>query len=168
MTIFNRWLHDRGDNYLDARRWAGLVGSMHFFLKRNRLAALALGVLVVSHWALDALVHRPDLPLFPGSATVVGFNLWSSLPATLIIEGALFALGVWLYARVTSPSDAVGRWGFVALVIFLAGIYAGNLFGPPPPSTEAIAWAGHAQWLLVLWGYWIDRHRQAATRALRP
>ncbi|MDP3513595.1 MAG: hypothetical protein Q8S20_12670 [Sulfuritalea sp.] len=145
--------------------WAGLVGGMHFFLKRNRLAALALGVLVVSHWALDALVHRPDLPLFPGSAMVVGLNLWSSLPATLIIEGALFALGVWLYARATSPSDAIGRRGFAALVIFLAGIYAGNLFGPPPPSTEAIAWTGHAQWLLVLWGYWIDRHRQAAVRA---
>jgi len=50
-------------------------------------------------------------------------------------------------------------------VVFLLGIHAGNLFGPPPPSTEAIAWLGHAQWLLVLWGYWIDRHRQAAVRA---
>lgn len=57
-----------------------------------------------------------------------------------------------------------GRWGFVALVLFLVGIYAGNLFGPPPPSTEAIAWAGHAQWLLVMWGYWIDRHRRVAGR----
>lgn len=145
--------------------WAGLVGGIHFFLKRNRIAALALGVLVISHWALDALVHRPDLPLFPGSATVVGLDVWSSLPATLIIEGSLFALGVWLYARATSPRNAAGRWGFVALVVFLIGIHAGNLFGPPPPSTEAIAWLGHAQWLLVLWGYWIDRHRHAAVRA---
>lgn len=145
--------------------WAVLVGGCHWFLKRNRVAAFVLGVLVVSHWTLDAIVHQPDLPLFPGGATVVGFNAWSSLPATLIIEGGLFALGVWLYARATSPRDAAGRWGFVALVLFLLGIHAGNLFGPPPPSTEAIAWLGHAQWLLVLWGYWIDKHRQAAVRA---
>ena len=145
--------------------WAVLVGGSHWFLKRNRVAAFVLGVLVVSHWALDAIVHQPDLPLFPGGATMVGLNAWSSLPATLIIEGCLFALGVRLYARTTSPSDAAGRWGFVALVVFLLGIHAGNLFGPPPPSTEAIAWLGHAQWLLVLWGYWIDKHRQAAVRA---
>lgn len=145
--------------------WAVLVGGSHWFLKRNRVAAFVLAVLVVSHWTLDAIVHQPDLPLFPGAAAVVGLNAWSSLPATLVIEGGLFALGVWLYARATSPRDAAGRWGFVALVLFLLGIHAGNLFGPPPPSTEAIAWVGQAQWLLVLWGYWIDRHRQAAVRA---
>lgn len=145
--------------------WAVLVGGSHWLLKRNRVAAFVLGILVVSHWTLDAIVHQPDLPLFPGGATVVGLNAWSSLPATLIIEGCLFALGVWLYARATSPRDAAGRWGLVALVVFLIGIYAGNLFGPPPPSTDAIAWLGHAQWLLVLWGYWIDKHRQAAVRA---
>lgn len=145
--------------------WAVLVGGCHWLLKRNRVAACVLGILVVSHWTLDAIVHQPDLLLFPGGTTVIGLNAWSSLPATLIIEGCLFALGVWLYARATSPRDAAGRWGFVALVLFLLGIYAGNLLGPPPPSTEAIAWLGHAQWLLVLWGYWIDKHRQAAVRA---
>ncbi len=145
--------------------WAVLVGGSHWLLKRNRVAAFVLGALVVSHWALDAVVHQPDLPLFPGGTMMIGLNAWSSLPATLIIEGCLFALGVWLYARATSPRDAAGRWGLVALVLFLLGIHAGNLFGPPPPSTEAIAWLGHAQWLLVLWGYWIDKHRQAAVRA---
>ena len=145
--------------------WAGLVGCIHFLLKRKRVAACVLGALVISHWALDAIVHQPDLPLFPGSATVVGLNAWSSLPITLVIEGSLFALGVWLYARATSPNDAVGRWGFVALVVFLMAIYAGNLFGAPPPSAEAIAWVGQLQWLLVLWGYWIDKHRHVAEHA---
>jgi len=41
-------------------------------------------------------------------------------------------------------------------------IYAGNLFGPPPPNVKAIAWVGQAQWLLIVWGYWIDRHRTSA------
>lgn len=145
--------------------WAGLVGGIHYFLKRKRIAAFVLGVLVISHWALDAIVHQPDLPLFPGSAIVVGLNAWSSLPVTLIIEGALFALGVWLYSRATSPSDGVGRWGFVVLVVFLISIYAGNLVGAPPPTSEAIAWVGQLQWLLVLWGYWLDKHRHVAAPA---
>lgn len=145
--------------------WAGLVGGIHYFLKRQRIAAFVLGVLVISHWALDAVVHQPDLPLFPGSAIVVGLNAWSSLPVTLLIEGALFALGVWLYSRATSPGDGVGRWGFVVLVVFLISIYAGNLFGAPPPTSEAIAWVGQLQWLLVLWGYWIDKHRHVAAHA---
>lgn len=142
--------------------WAGLVGTIHFALKRQRIAALVLGALVISHWALDAIVHQPDLPLYPDSAAMVGFNAWSSLPITLIIEGSLFAFGVWLYSRATTPDDTIGRWGFAALVIFLIAVYAGNLFGAPPPSAEAIAWVGQSQWLLVLWGYWIDRHRHVS------
>jgi hypothetical protein len=31
---------------------------------------------------------------------------------------------------------------------------------PPPPSTAAVAWGGHAMWLFAAWGYWIDRHRE--------
>ena len=147
--------------------WAGLVGATHFLLKRKTVAALVLATLVISHWALDAIVHQPDLPLFPDSATVVGLDAWSSLPVTLAVEGALFAFGVWLYVRATRPSDAVGRWGLVALVVFLLGIHAGNLFGPPPPSAGAIAWVGQLQWLLVLWAYWIDTHRHASPLAGR-
>lgn len=145
--------------------WAVLVGGAHFLLKRKAIAALVLGALVISHWALDAIVHRPDLPLFPGSASVVGLDAWSSLPLTLAFEGGLFACGVGLYARATSPSDAIGRWGLVALIVFLLAVYGGNLFGPPPPSVRAIAWVGQLQWLLVLWAYWIDAHRHVSSRA---
>lgn len=49
--------------------------------------------------------------------------------------------------------------GVYALIIFLLLIYMGSLFGPPPPNVLAIAWAGQAQWLLVLWAYWLDKHR---------
>lgn len=144
--------------------WALLVGCVYLVLRRERIGALVLGGLVVSHWGLDALVHQPDLPLYPGSATVVGLDAWSSLPVTLAIELPLFALGLWLYSRATSPRDATGRWGLIALVVFLLVIYTGNLLGPPPPSAEAIAWVGQSQWLLVLWGYWIDKHRHASAR----
>ena len=140
--------------------WALLVGGAYFWLRRDRIGAFILGLLVISHWLLDAIVHQPDLPLFPGSATMIGMNVWSSLPLTLAIELPLFALGVWLYVRTTSAADATGRWGFRALIVFLLMVYAGNLFGALPPSVVAIAWAGQLQWLLVLWGFWVDKHRR--------
>jgi membrane-bound metal-dependent hydrolase YbcI (DUF457 family) len=139
--------------------WALLVGTGYFLLRKNRTGAVVLGGLVLSHWVLDLFMHRPDLPLYPGAATEVGLNAWSSLPLTLAIEIPLFALGVWLYTRSTSPRDAMGRWGLVGLVTFLLVVYASNLFGPPPPSALAIAWVGQAQWLIVLWAYWVDKHR---------
>jgi len=140
--------------------WAVLLAVAYQLLRRDRRGAVMLGLAVVSHWLLDAIVHRPDLPLYPGSAYLAGFNLWSSLSATLAIELLIFVLGVWMYLRVTEPSDAVGKWALCVLIVFLVVIYLANLFGSPPPNVTALAWVGQAQWLLVAWGYWIDRHRR--------
>lgn len=141
--------------------WAAAFAAVHWTWRRNARAALVLGVLVLSHWVLDALVHIPDLPLVPGGDARVGLGLWQSRAATLLVEVPLFIAGVWLYTRGTRPLDAAGRWGLVGLVALLAVIQAANVFGPPPPDVNALAWAGHAQWLLVLWAWWVDRHRQA-------
>ena len=141
--------------------WAAVVGGAYFALRRDRRAAMLLALLVLSHWLLDAVVHRPDLPLTPFGETRVGLGLWNSLPATLLVELPLFLLGCWLYARATRPRDAAGRWGFWGLVGFLLLVQLGNLMGEPPPSVTAIAWVGQAQWLLVLWGFWLDRHRDS-------
>lgn len=148
---------------LGATAWALGVALAYWLLRRNRRGAALMALLVVSHWLLDAIVHQPDLPLYPGSATLVGLNFWSSLPKTLAVEMTIFALGVWLYARSTRARDAVGKWALWSLVVFLLTIQAGNLFGDPPPSSTAIAWVGQAQWLLVLWGYWVDKHRRPAS-----
>lgn len=144
--------------------WALLVGIGYYLLRKNRRGAVVVGLLVLSHWVLDLFMHRPDLPLYPGSETTLGLNAWSSLPLTLAIELPIFALGVWLYTRATTPRDAVGRWALVGLVAFLLVVYASNLFGPPPPSAISIAWIGQAQWLLVLWAYWVDKHRSTETK----
>lgn len=140
--------------------WALLLGSLHWAWRRDRQAATVLGLLVLSHWLLDAVAHRPDLPLLPWGETMAGLRLWFSRPLTLALEVPLFALGVWLYVRATRAQDAAGRWGLAALVLFLAVVYAGNLWGDPPPSVQAIAWVGQLQWLLVAWGWWVDRHRR--------
>jgi hypothetical protein len=123
-----------------------------------------VGLLVLSHWLLDALVHEPDLPLAPGIGTLVGLGLWNSRAGTLLAEVPIFLIGVWLYARSTRALDRIGTFGLAGLVLFLVLVYVGNLSGPPPPSVTAIAWVGQAQWLLVAWAYWVDAHRAS----LRP
>lgn len=139
--------------------WGAGFAIVYRLISKDFRSALLLGVLVVSHWLLDLVVHRPDLPLYPGSAKV-GLGLWDSVAGTLIVELAVFGLGAALYLRTTRSKDRIGVWALWSLLGFLLLVHLGNLLGPPPPSVAAIAWVGQAQWLLVLWGYWIDRHRE--------
>jgi hypothetical protein len=141
--------------------WATLFAAAYFLLRKYPKGAWVCGAAVISHWVLDLLSHRPDLPLVPGGATRVGLGLWNSLPATLLVELGIFVIGVWLYIRSTRPLDRTGTIALWSLVGFLSVIYFSNIFGPPPPSVIAIAVVGHAGWLLVIWAYWIDRHRVA-------
>jgi len=142
--------------------WAGLFGGIYLALRRNTGAALVLAALVLSHWLLDAASHRPDMPLAPGGGTRVGLGLWDSLPATLAVEGLLFAACLWSYLRVTRAKDRVGSVNLWTLVAVLLLAYFGAVFGPPPPSVDAVAYTGLLAWLFVAWGYWIDRHRSGA------
>ena len=124
-------------------------------------AALILGLLVFSHWLLDLVTHRPDMPLWPGSATRFGLGLWNSVPATIAIEGAMFAIGVAIYARSTWPRNRAGFFAFWSLVALLVVIYLTNAFGPPPPSVTAIAIAGIAGAVLfTVWSWWADSLRE--------
>ena len=140
--------------------WAVLVGVIFFAMRRELRGAVVMGLLVASHWFLDLIVHQPDLPILP-NGPMVGLGAWNSVPLTIALELAFFGLGVWLYLRSTAARDRVGTWALAALVAFLLMIFVANLLGDPPPSVGAIAWSGQAQWLLVLWGFWIDRHRTA-------
>ncbi|HET7117976.1 MAG TPA: hypothetical protein VFI29_15880 [Hanamia sp.] len=139
--------------------WGILFGLVYFIIKRNYKGAVILGLCVVSHWILDLLVHRPDLPLFPGDSPLVGFGLWNYPAIAIAVEGLIFIIGLLLYLRTTKAKNKVGRYAFWALILFLVLIYLSNLFGAPPPSATAVAWAGELQWLLIAWAYWIDRNR---------
>ena len=139
--------------------WASLFVAIYLFVRRYPKGAWICGAAVLSHWVLDLLTHRPDLPLAPGVETRFGLGLWNSLAATLVVEVGVFGVGVWLYVRSTRAIDRVGSIALWSLVGFLLVVYFSNLFGPPPPSITALAWVGQAQWLLVIWAFWIDRHR---------
>jgi len=140
--------------------WGVLFAAVYFLIRKKLKNALILGVLVVSHWFLDLLVHIPDLPLFPGYNLKVGLGIWNSLAATLIVEGLIFVVGVYLYFQTTKAKNKTGLYSLVGLIVFLVLMYVANLVGPPPDSIEAIGIVGNAQWLIILWGYWIDKNRK--------
>ena len=143
--------------------WSVAIGGVHYAMKRYTRGALILGVAVFSHWLLDFITHRPDIPLYPGSTSYVGFGLWNSFARTMIVEGLLFLAAVVVYARTTTARDKTGRYAFWSLVVLLAFMYVGNAFGPPPPDEKSLAWTALGQWLFIPWMYWIDRHRQVAS-----
>lgn len=140
--------------------WAVLFGMVYFVIKKKSRTAIILALLVISHWVLDLIVHIPDLPIFPGESIKVGFGLWNSFTATIIFEGLIFALGAYLYFKTTRAKNKIGMYSLVELIVFLVVMYLANLFGPPPNSIEAIGIVGNAQWLIILWGYWIDKNRE--------
>jgi len=140
--------------------WAIVFGATYWGINRNmKCTVVILSVLVLSHWLLDFVTHRPDMPLTISGEQVVGLGLWNSLPGTMIVEITMFIIGIGLYLKSTQSLDKVGKFSFWTLVTFLLVIYLGNLFGPLPPSTNAVTWSAQSIWLLVVWGYWIDRHR---------
>jgi hypothetical protein len=127
-------------------------------LTTDRRALLVVAALVVSHWVLDWVTHRPDMPLYPGSVKL-GLGLWNSVAGTVAVEVAMFAAGVWIYTRATRPRDAIGRRAYAALVVFLLVSYFGSM-GPPPPSVTAlvaVSIAGAA--IILMWAWWFDGHR---------
>lgn len=143
--------------------WGLLLGGLYLSRTHYRAGAVAIGLGVVSHWVLDLLVHRPDLPLYPGGPRV-GLGLWNSPVAEIGIESAIFAIGVGVYLATTRARNATGRWAFWSLVALLVIAHAVNLAGPPPPSPAAIGAAGLLMWLFPLWAWWIDRNRATVPR----
>jgi hypothetical protein len=144
--------------------WGLICAGLMWLATCSRRAAWISAALVVSHWVLDFVTHRPDMPIVPGGRRY-GLGLWNSVPATLVTESLLFALGVWLYARATTPIDGIGKHGLTGLVALLVGAYLGAAFGPPPPGVAAIAITGIAGGLLFLGlSAWVDRHRTATSQ----
>jgi hypothetical protein len=125
--------------------WSIAFAAIYWLIRRQPKNALVLGFAVLSHWVLDYVTHIPDLPLTITGTTKVGLGLWRSLPATLAVEGLLFLAAVAFYARTTKARD-------------LAHLAA--IFSPAPTDVKALAWGGQSIWLLVIWGYWLDRHRE--------
>ena len=143
---------------------AAIVGAVYWRWTHHVTGAWVVGACVFSHWILDWSSHRSDVPIAPGLSAHVGLGLWNSVPATMIVELTLFAVGVWLYTRTTRTKGPAGLWSLWSLVAVLVLIYLSNIFGPSPPSAQAVAWVGIASWLFPFWATWVDRERIAISR----
>lgn len=124
------------------------------FLAKRVAARTSLGWLVLAPFFLDIL-----WPVF--LLTGVGLGLWNSVTATVAVEGAFFVAGVAIYSRLTRARDRIGSIGWWTLIALFVLIYAGNLFGPPPPDVKTIAVVGLLLVLFPIWAWWVDRHRLA-------
>jgi len=145
---------------LTVAAWGAAFAAVHFWRKRRPLDAVVLAALAVSHWVLDFVSHRPDMPLWPGGPRL-GLGLWNSVPWTVAVELAMLAAGLWLALSATRARDRVGRWGFAGLAALILLMYAVAATSPPPPSIEAVGVTGVIGTLLVLvLAAWVDRHRE--------
>ncbi|MBI1910688.1 MAG: hypothetical protein HYS21_01665 [Deltaproteobacteria bacterium] len=142
--------------------WSACLGLAYFICRRSPLSALVIGITVLSHWFLDAIVHIPDLPLTFTGEERIGLGLWNSALGTILLEGGIFVIGAGVYLRSTCPLDKIGRYGLLSLMLLLVMIYAGQFFGAVPPNESVVAFTGLSQWLFVLFAFWVDRHRQAS------
>ena len=139
--------------------WGALYGYLYRARTGNKRAALVIGILVVSHWVLDFITHRPDMPVYPGGPKV-GLGLWNSVTATIVVEALMLVAGVVIYARTTRARDGIGRWGFWSLGALLVIAYVGSIKTPPPSSITALAVGAIIfGWVFVLLAWWVDRHR---------
>jgi membrane-bound metal-dependent hydrolase YbcI (DUF457 family) len=119
--------------------WGALLGAVYFLTRRNGRGAWVLSAAVLSHWVLDWVSHRPDMPLAPGFHRYYGLGLYNSPLGLLIVEGGLWVIGIILYLRETRTR--------------------------PRAASLVISYSGHSLWCSLRVGCSAStaRHHQAST-----
>lgn len=112
--------------------WALAFALALFVWRRDAATALIGGAVVLSHWLLDLLVHRPDLTL-AGGERKLGFGLWDhpqiAIPLELVLTVGAFAIYL---RRTRGPAGPP-----IVLLALLLAMQAANWFGPQPQSAGA-------------------------------
>jgi LexA-binding, inner membrane-associated putative hydrolase len=159
-TPLDLWDYPWSHSLLMLIVWATAFALIYQLIARYWPGTIAIWIGVMSHWILDWMTHRPDMPLYPGGGPRLGLGLWNSIVGTMVVETTMFAVGVWLYVSTTRARDRIGQYAFAAYVVLLLAFYIGDRFSPPPPSFTDIAWTGvAASAILIPWAWWFDRHR---------
>jgi hypothetical protein len=139
--------------------WSVVFAGVYFALWGNKRGSALLLLVVISHWLLDVVSSPPALPLSPWHLDRFGLGLWSSVSATVIVEGGAWLAAILFYMRGTrarGPTGAVALWAGIAL---LTAIWFDNIAGAahaphPQPIGALIVFS-----LLVGWTFWINRLR---------
>jgi hypothetical protein len=146
--------------------WGAVLAVVLLSLGRSQYAAMIAGLVVVSHWVLDVISHPPDMPLAPGMTTRLGLGLWTSTPATIVLEGGLWiaALVVFLRCREVLPRGRrIGVWIGAALITI---VWLGNIAGPPPANPASAPIGSLVLFIMIVtWAYRVDRRARAGAVA---
>jgi hypothetical protein len=139
----------------------GTSFAITYFLKRHYArGAWILFAVVLSHWLLDFVSLTSTFA--PGLHYEIGLRLWTSVPATLIVEGTFWLVALIAYARSTRPKNRFGTYVFWIGVLLLTLSWYGNITGPPPASAVAAGISSLIYFsLTVAWAYWVNRLRPA-------
>lgn len=150
------WSH----SFLMLLLWGALLGGIYWLVRKDSAGAWIVGACVLSHWILDWITHRPDMPLYPGGGPKLGLGLWNSVPGTLVVESLMYFAGVWLYLSTTRPRNWVGRYICYAFTVVLLLLFYADRFSPPPESLREVAQTGLLATLITLaWVAWFDHYR---------
>jgi hypothetical protein len=110
--------------------WGLALGLLFFAIRRDFRSAVVVAFCVPSHWLLDFIAHRPDMPVVPGGK-LYGLGMWNSIPLTWCVEFGLYAAAIAVYLNATRAKDRAGKlvlWSFLG---FLAVVYIAAALGPP-------------------------------------
>jgi len=141
-----------------ATLWALAFGAVLYWRMKSAKAFVFSALAVLSHWLLDYVTHRADMPLAPHSARY-GLELWNSMAGTLVTELSMFAVALFIYRHDAKPTAKHAWLHLILFMSFLTVMYFAAIFGPPPPNNQmAIAIASLALIPLVIpWANWVDR-----------
>jgi len=136
--------------------WSFVVGSIYHVIRRPYMhSSVLVGIAVFSHWVLDLVVHKPDLPIYDNTWKV-GFGLWDQPAIAFGLEALFLLVGMAAFLR--------GRTGHRAAIIafglVMLGVEGYVFFGPPPTSTTMFAWTAivsYGAFALIAW-FLADRH----------
>ncbi len=143
------WSLVAGAAYMVLRKRAGLIGGV------------IIGALVFSHWALDFLMHKPDLALWFGGPKV-GLALWDNRPVAVSLEFGLLLAGLFLYLTKTAAKNALGRITPILLFVPLAAAQLYGNFGPPPENAAIAAQSAIVAYLaFIVLAAIVDATREA-------
>ncbi|MEL7445701.1 MAG: hypothetical protein AAGK02_07790 [Pseudomonadota bacterium] len=136
--------------------WASVFGLIVLIWQRNAFGAMLAGLVVLSHWVLDWLTHRPDLTI-GGGPDVYGLGLWN-YPAIAIPLELLITIGAFAFYIKRTRGPIGPPLILMGLLLVLQAI---NWFAPHPQSAGFILYAQALFAFGVLTGFavWVGENR---------